>query len=200
MSSPGRSCFSSSQQRMPRPCSVSCRRRSLSMPDHKRWERRDGRTRLYLSPALRDGIRKPSDSSLGKRVYMIPSASGTAQSTEDESRVVINLRFPQHRYEFLLKAALLVMTRLLRDVFHHCSLVRGADAESGISLLPGKGRSVLVQPSRTVALQLLDGLGQRHGSGQGDEQMNMIAGPTTNVAPFLEQVRKSPFADTAINP
>src|SRR5271167_1664675 len=147
MSSPGSICFSSSQQRMPRPRKVSCRRRSLSMRDHQLWERHDGRTRLYISPALRDGIRKPSDSSLGRRVYMIPSASGTAQSTEDESRVVINFRFLQHRYEFLLKAALLVMTRLLRDVFHHRPFVRCADAKRSVSLLPCETRSMVLQPS-----------------------------------------------------
>src|SRR5271165_768022 len=117
------------------------------MRNHEPWVRREGRKRQYASPALRDGIRKPSDSSLGRRVYMIPSASGTAQSTEDESRVVINFRFPQHGYEFLLKAALLVMTRLLRDVFHHRPFVRCADTKRSVSLLPCETRSMVLQPS-----------------------------------------------------
>ena len=37
------------------------------------------------SPAPRDGIRKPSDSSLGKRDSMIPSASGTAHDPSTEN-------------------------------------------------------------------------------------------------------------------
>src|SRR5271157_3150536 len=119
MSSPGSICFSSSQQRMPR----------------------------VWSPAPRDEIRKPSVSTVGKRNSRSRVPSGTAQSTENESGIVSNLRFLQHRYEFLLKAALLAMKRLLGDVFHHRPFVRCANAKRSVSLLPCEMRPVLVQPS-----------------------------------------------------
>src|ERR1017187_7270795 len=93
--------------------------------------------------------------SAGMALVKYPSASGTAyaDSSEDVSVIVSDLGFLQDRYQLFLKAARRMMARLIPDVRGHRPFMCRADAESRVSLLPGKTGVVAIQPSRAIAFQ-----------------------------------------------
>jgi hypothetical protein len=74
---------------------------------------------------------------------------------------------------------------LVRDVIGYDLLLRLADAESSISFLPFEPYSTLVQPSRAVALQLLDRLGQGHYGRYMYQQMHVVGGTTSGKQSYV---------------
>ena len=73
-----------------------------------------------------------------------------------------------------------MMARLTLDIRDHGPLVRRADAERGVPLLPIKARAILIEPARAIAFQILNCLGQRRGCRQGNEHVDVVVSPASN--------------------
>jgi hypothetical protein len=101
-------------------------------------------------------------------------------SSEDVSVIVSDLGFLQDRYQLDLKAARRMMARLIPDVRGHRPFMCRADAESRVPFLPGKTAVIPVEPSRAIALQVLQRFGQGQGRGQGDQKMHVGGGASGN--------------------
>src|ERR1019366_9755284 len=118
---------------------------------------------------------QPIVSTLGRHVIRPRVPPGTTYaSPEHVSRIVGRTGVAQQRHKLLLEAPLSMMLSLTRDVIGYNLLLRLADAEGSVPFLPLEPHSALVKPSRTVALQLLNGLGQRNGGRNGDQKVDVV--------------------------
>ena len=120
---------------------------SLS-PAPRRWVGRD----IDPSPALRDGT----------------------DSSKDESRIVFDTGLAQQGHELLLEGPLPMMGLLVGDVIGYHLALRVADTEGSVALLPRESLAHFAKHTRGIALEVTDGMRQRHGGRQRDEQMKMI--------------------------
>ena len=106
------------------------------------------------------------------------SPEGTGELIPEVLLVIFKAVFLQEGHKFFLKTAPPVVFWLFGNIGDDRIQLRDAHAEGSILLLPGKEPLFwegLMNPFGRTALDKLHRLGNRHGCGQRQQEMNMIS-------------------------
>ncbi len=136
--------------------------------------------RLRRVPSRKLRPEGPAESRPGRKagILMIKQCAPKARhSIKNIPRVIVDPMAVEQFEEFLLKILSFVMLMLMADIFNDRLLLRTADAECRISLLPGEPfpvRKGLPNPPRRIGFICIYQVGNSDGRWHRDVEVNMV--------------------------